>query len=99
MAKVFVTYYVPTGYESQVPGAASARLVPYPGPADADPPTHRGGNTLLDDQSIVYSDLIGALATIPGSNHTVTPKNQWTNQVNWVGWLATNGLQVQVLAL
>lgn len=97
MAKVYLTFYVPSGYESSV--GATRALVAYPGDAGADPATHFGGNTLLDDQGAAYGSLVGTLQTIPGSAHAATPFRQWTNQTHWLGWLAGNGLQPQVLSL
>lgn len=99
MARVYVTYHVPAGYEGQLPteSPATAPLVPLPGSPAADPPTAYGGNSYQDTASGSYAALIGALSIIPGANWHQKSWKTWAYQTDWLDWLATDGLQPQAM--
>lgn len=73
----------------------SVPLVPYPGPADAEPTAYGVCAPFLDD----YIGALAALSSgIPGTAYkVVSPWRDFVLDADWTGWLQAGGYQPQVI--
>ncbi len=74
----------------------SVPLVPLAGPTNATP-THYGVCSATLDDSGLYQALPALSAAVPGTAYkVVSPFRDFSNAADWVGWLATAGLQPRI---